>query len=187
MACIYIVPIRVASHFWHEPLGAAIRRAFGIVTRVTTYHQVDLSKTFNSTRNQYHSSEILLQLIQNPLPDALKILGVVDVDLCIPVLTFVFGEAQLDNIASVVSLHRLDNRFYGLPHDQHLLIGRLIKESVHELGHTFGLLHCNIPGCVLNASTYVEDIDQKSDEFCQQCWKSLHVKVQHFQSVKGIR
>ena len=87
-------------------------------------------------------------------------------DLFIPILTYVFGEAQLDGIGAVVSLHRLNNQFYGLPEDTGLMHDRLLKEAVHELGHTFGLLHCFQPGCVLNASTYVEDIDQKSRELC---------------------
>jgi archaemetzincin len=71
-------------------------------------------------------------------------------------------------------LHRLNNTFYGMPENKALLVQRFVKESIHELGHTFGLLHCSSPGCVLNASTYVEDIDQKSDTFCLQCQKHLH-------------
>jgi archaemetzincin len=61
-----------------------------------------------------------------------------------------------------------------MPENKALLVQRIVKESIHELGHTFGLLHCSYPGCVLNASTYVEDIDQKSDTFCPQCQKQLH-------------
>jgi archaemetzincin len=103
------------------------------------------------------------------------VLGVAEVDLFIPILTFVFGEAQLEGPGAIVSTHRLNNKFYGLPENQTLLVQRIVKESIHELGHTFGLLHCSSPGCVLNSSTYVEDIDQKSDALCPQCQQRLNI------------
>lgn len=187
MAFIYIVPIKAADRFWREPLEAGIHRTFGIETRFVTDWQINLAKTYDSARDQYNSSGILIQLIENPPADAVKILGVAEVDLCIPILTFVFGEAQLDGIGSVVSLRRLNNKFYGLPEDQMLLIERLVKESIHELGHTFGLVHCAYPACVLNASTYVEDIDQKSEEFCPQCRQELQFTLQDFRSGRVIR
>lgn len=187
MAFIYIVPIRAAARFWREPLEEGIQKTFGMATRFATDWWIDLEKTYDSARGQYNSSGILLQLIENPPADALKILGVVELDLHIPVLTFVFGEAQLDGLGSVVSLHRLNNKFYGLPEDQMLLTKRLVKESIHELGHTFGLVHCSYPACVLNASTYVEDIDQKSEEFCPQCRQELRLTLQNLRSGKAIR
>ncbi len=142
--------------------------------------KIDLPKTFDIYRRQYNSSQILIQLIEKPPPDALKILGVAEVDLFIPILTFVFGEAQLDGIGAVVSTHRLNNKFYGLPEDNRLLTERLVKESIHELGHTFGLIHCNHPPCVFISSTYVEDIDQKSHEMCRQCRQHIENRSRFF-------
>ena len=84
-------------------------------------------------------------------------------------MTFVFGEAQLEGIGSIVSTKRLENEFYGGAPDKHLLMERLLKEATHELGHTFNLYHCFIPGCVMNSSTYVENIDEKSIRFCREC------------------
>ena len=96
-------------------------------------------------------------------------------DLFIPVLTYVFGEAQLDGRAAVVSTYRLDNQIYGLPPDRDLLFQRLVKEAVHELGHTYNLVHCHRPPCVMLSSPYVEGIDQKSDWFCEDCLRSLRL------------
>ena len=90
-------------------------------------------------------------------------------DLFIPVLTYVFGEAKLDGRAAVVSSFRLDNQIYGLPRDPELLLDRLRKEALHELGHTYNLVHCRRHPCVMMSSTYVEDIDQKSNRFCRHC------------------
>jgi archaemetzincin len=68
-----------------------------------------------------------------------------------------------------VSLQRLDERFYGLPARQELLRERLVKEAVHELGHTFGLRHCDDWRCVMTSSHAVDRLDVKGIEFCRVC------------------
>lgn len=168
MPYIYVVPIATPGSHWLAPLKQTVAHCFGL--QVKRIHcDIDLEMTYDPSRRQYNSSQILLQLIRSAPSDAVKILGVASVDLFIPILTYVFGEAQLGGIGALVSIHRLNNRLYGLPDNDQLLRERLTKEAVHELGHTFGLLHCSTPGCVLTASTYVEDIDQKSGQICQEC------------------
>ncbi|TPW11234.1 MAG: peptidase, zinc-dependent [bacterium] len=93
--------------------------------------------------------------------------------LFIPVLSFVFGEAQLDGPAAVVSTWRLDPVAYGLPGDAARLQERLAKEITHELGHTLGLYHCRQFECVMRSSTDVEEIDLKRGVFCPECRKLL--------------
>lgn len=172
MSFIYIVPIELKDHFFLETLEGLISDIFQMRTKRVEF-KINLQEVFDVRRSQYNSSMVLQQLIANPPRDAEKILGVLDVDLFIPILTFVFGEAQLGGVGSVVSMHRLHNRFYGMAEDRDLTSRRLLKESVHELGHTFGLIHCSHPGCVMNSSTYVENIDQKSSEFCPLCLKGI--------------
>jgi archaemetzincin len=174
MSYIYIIPIATESGFWIEPVTAGILRVFGMRTK-TAKLNIDISKAFDPLRHQYNSSHLLSEMIARPLADGEKVLGVAEVDLFIPILTFVFGEAQLEGPGAIVSTHRLNNKFYGLPENQTLLVQRIVKESIHELGHTFGLLHCSSPGCVLTSSTYVEDIDQKSDALCPQCQQRLNI------------
>jgi archaemetzincin len=124
-------------------------------------------------RNQYSSSAIIKQLEQY-LPGApVKILAVAGFDLFNPIVTFVFGEARLNGQCAVVSSYRLDNKLYGLPDNPALLQERLLKEATHELGHTYGLLHCHNPECVMKSSTYVEEIDFKSSRFCYKCLEKL--------------
>jgi archaemetzincin len=94
---------------------------------------------------------------------------VTSVDLYVPVLTFVFGEAQLSGSCAVVSLHRLREEFYGLPAREELMRERLVKEAVHELGHTFGLRRCDDWRCVMTSSHAVERLDVKGAEFCFLC------------------
>jgi len=94
---------------------------------------------------------------------------VTEVDLFIPILTFVFGEAQLGDTGALVSTHRLRPEFYGMPNDPELLRVRLLKEALHELGHTLGLQHCPDYLCVMSASHSVERIDLKRAGFCKAC------------------
>ncbi|HYA40150.1 MAG TPA: archaemetzincin family Zn-dependent metalloprotease [Syntrophobacteraceae bacterium] len=136
--------------------------------------ELDCRAFFNLDRSQFSSSAIIERLENGLTPqDASKVLAVTGLDLFIPVLTFVFGEARLNGRCAVVSSYRLDNSFYGLPDNPAILEERLLKEAVHELGHTFGLLHCQNPECVMKSSTYVEEIDFKSSGFCGRCLEKL--------------
>jgi archaemetzincin len=116
-------------------------------------------------RRQQHSSRVILEWLTDRLPpDDAKLLGVTDVDLFIPVLTFVFGEAQLAGRAAVVSTARLRE-----PPIETLVRARLAKESVHEMGHTFGLVHCASPACVMARSPALPSVDVKEDRLCSDC------------------
>lgn len=126
-------------------------------------------ESFEARRNQYYSTKILKEMLGDVPKDALKLLGVTDRDLCIPILTYVFGEAQVGGTAAVVSLARLRQEHYGLAPNRPLLLERLRKESLHELGHTFGLVHCPLRECVMYLSNTVVDVDTRGREFCWGC------------------
>jgi archaemetzincin len=133
----------------------------------------DLSTYYSPERGQYNATLILAHLLRH-LPEAdAKIIGLTNVDLFMPVLTFVFGQAQLNGPGAVVSTYRLRNEYYGLPPSMSLLYERTVKEIVHELGHTFGLVHCQDYSCVMHASTYVEEVDLKEARFCSECSAEL--------------
>ena len=120
-------------------------------------------------RQQYHSSELLAGMQRYVNSNTWRLLGITSLDLYIPILTFVFGEAQLGGSCAVVSYHRLQQEFYGLPHDMDLLANRLLVESVHELGHTLRLTHCHHHQCAMAPSHAVEWIDIKDSGFCEDC------------------
>ncbi len=129
----------------------------------------DPPQAFNARRQQYSSTDILAWMTGRVSPGAGQFLAVTAADLCIPILTFVFGEAQLEGPCAVVSTHRLGQEFYGLPPDPALLSSRLLKEAVHELGHTLGLVHCDDYRCAMASSHAVEAIDLKAASLCEVC------------------
>jgi len=123
---------------------------------------------YDPLRQQYNSTKILKTMLKTA-EDETKTIGITDVDLFIQILTFVFGEAQLGGKVAVVSTARLKQEFYGMPVNKAILEERLIKEFFHELGHTYGLIHCENPLCVMRLSTNIKQVDLKSGDFCQNC------------------
>jgi len=150
-----------------EHLASALARIFRTPCRIRP-EMLDVGPAFDSRRGQYYSTAILQKIERETDPDA-RILGVTGCDLFVPVLTFVFGEAQLDGNCAIVSTARLTDEFYGLPERAELLRERLVKEAAHELGHTFGLRHCADWRCVMSSSHAVERLDVKTAEFCRSC------------------
>ena len=118
---------------------------------------------------QLLASSLLERLIRRPHGPLDRVLGLTGHDLHLPMLSFVFGQAQLAGPGAVVSIARLRQEFHGLPPDPGLLVARLERELAHELGHTWGLVHCADPRCCMSLSTTIEQVDAKLPEFCRAC------------------
>lgn len=159
-----------------EQIADAVEKAFGLPAQRLDPTPVP-DHTFNSGRGQYHSTSILKTLLTRLPEDALRLLAVTDVDLFVPQLNFVFGEAAVDGKVCVISLYRLHPEFYGRQPDHALFLRRAVTEAVHELGHTFGLHHCSNPRCVMFFSSNIEDTDRKSPVFCGECAQKLRSKL----------
>lgn len=141
------------------------------------------ANAYDAKRGQYQSVEMMKMLAQFIPSGAARILGVTDVDLAIPMLSFLFGQAQFDGSIAVVSLCRLHQEFYGLPEREDLLRERTVKEVLHELGHTFGLVHCADPACAMSLSTHIQFVDSKAERYCARCGTQL---VQRFARDGGL-
>ncbi|MHC1702341.1 MAG: archaemetzincin family Zn-dependent metalloprotease [Tenuifilaceae bacterium] len=155
-----------------DRLSDDISHEFQYPIKVKEGH-IDLSDYYDPTRRQYNGNKILHDIDTMYSFDNLKTIGIFNVDLFIPILTYIFGQAYLNGRSGVVSLYRLSNERYGMSIDELNFLERAKKEIIHELGHTFGLIHCHTPTCVMRSSTYVEDLDQKSFNFCITCREEL--------------
>ncbi len=131
--------------------------------------EFDIAPAYHPERQQYHSSEILQRMHSLVQPRDWRLLAITDVDLYIPILKYVFGEAQVGGPCALISCHRLRQEFYGLDADEDLLGQRLLKECVHELGHTLGLHHCPDYQCAMASAHAVEWIDLREANLCQSC------------------
>ena len=154
-------------------LAAELERTFRMPCHVRK-EAVDAGFARDPARGQYHSTAIL-ERMRGLAPEAyIRLLGVTAVDLFVPIFTFVFGEAQLEGHCGLVSLYRLVEEHYGLPPDEAKLRERLAKEAVHELGHTFGLRHCDNWRCAMASTHSVERLDLKAAEFCAECGRVVN-------------
>ncbi|MGB7970777.1 MAG: archaemetzincin family Zn-dependent metalloprotease [Candidatus Deferrimicrobiaceae bacterium] len=172
---IYIRPVGMVPDAMLRKLRDHLHDYLSLPVRVTRNMPVP-EGSYERNRNQFNSTRILGEILRQAPTDAIKIVGIIDKDLCIPILTFVFGEAQLGGVASIVSIARLRQEFHGLSPDDGILYERLVKEALHELGHNFGLIHCSDRECVMYLSNTVRDVDRKKTTYCGSCDTALYLK-----------
>jgi len=173
---LHLLPIGDLDDGLAKDLRSALERCFRLSCKALPV-RLDPEFAFHPERQQYHSSEILHRMQSFATKDCVRVLGITPVDLYIPILSFVFGEAQMGGPCALVSTYRLTQEFYGLGGDRDLLRVRLIKEAVHELGHTFNLTHCDDYSCVMASSHAVEWIDLKERSFCDTCQRQALTNV----------
>lgn len=176
MKCICILPIGEIDGNLLLSISGTIQNVFGRPTRVLVRIERPES-AYDQTRGQYLSTAILKSTLENADESTEKIIGVTDTDIFVPVLKFVFGQAQFSGTAALVSLCRLRQEFYDLPENQNLLAMRLRKEVVHELGHAYGLVHCRNAQCVMHYSNSLREVDARPLEFCDTCFKLLRDRL----------
>ncbi len=155
-----------------------LMRVFPDTTCVIVDEKLPLrQEAFDEKRKQYRSNVILGEVqgcaVKNP--DLNCVLGVVDADIFVPELNFVFGEAACPGKAALISLWRLRPEVYGDAPNMELFLERAVKEAVHEVGHTLGLRHCSRASCVMHFSNAISDTDNKQSVFCDRCY--LHTEI----------
>lgn len=129
--------------------------------------------TYNNLRKQYNGRKIINELNRLDFPEAKRILAIFSVDLYAEGLNFIFGEAESPGKIAIISTARLNPQFYNQKYDPEIFYQRILKEAIHELGHTFSLSHCPNSACVMYFSNTIEDTDAKTVNFCGKCQKLL--------------
>ena len=166
--CITICPIGPVDDKIIEYIAERISARCGLESRVSDGMK-NPEYAYNEVRRQYDSKVILKRLIQSCPHDTLRLMGVTHVDLYVTILKYVFGLAQIEGQCSLISTHRLRPEFYDQPSNPDLLLSRVEKTAVHELGHTLGLTHCMDKRCVMSSSTRIENTDRKGPDYCPTC------------------
>lgn len=163
-----LVPLGAVDPEILRYLHTALADFLGLPVRLLPAKPLPLS-TYHLERNQYHSTGLLEYLLDDAQLDSFQILGITSSDLYIPIFTFVFGEAQLDGKAAVISTYRPGGCADGFQPTRRVFLSRLLKLSLHELGHTFALGHCRQPDCLMGFSANLEKLDLKDLGFCEYC------------------
>ncbi len=127
------------------------------------------SYAHDKKRFQYDAGAILKALELEPFHDYTKVIGVLDVDLFVPILTHVFGEAKQGGKYALVSLYRLKRNLDGSIPPMSLLLERAAKISLHELSHLFDLHHCMDTRCLMHFSGELDHLDKTPLYFCRYC------------------
>lgn len=154
-------------------LGNEIRAVFGYATGIQPLlDETDL--WMDPIRKQCHSTPILETLALVSAPNTIKVLAITKIDLFIPILTHVYGEAQLGGKACILSTYRFSE---GFAPGAEIFRERVLKEAIHELGHTFNLRHCQDASCVMHYCRGVKEVDRKSREFCRYCGVLLRDEI----------
>lgn len=163
-----VAPVGPAPDDVLEAVMEALERAFGVPAgRAPAADEPE--GAYSPTRAQWSSADFLRRLAGSVPPGATRLLGVTERDLFVPVLSFVYGQAQLRGAVAVVSLARLRPEFHGLPPGGAALLRRAATEAVHEVGHTFGLVHCLDCACPMSLSMDLPDLDAKTPVPCPGC------------------
>ena len=131
MGTVYLTPISFSENQILIQLASPIKKQFRYDLRIVDT-DILVDDCFNAERRQYSANEILEKL-KGAYPDNKSIIvGVTELDIYIPVLTFIFGQAYLNGRAAIVSTYRLRNEYYGMIPNSDIFLQRLEKLVVHE-------------------------------------------------------
>lgn len=169
---IFIAPVKFHNLLLLQNLVKELSNRFSSGIQVIDLN-LNIDNFFSIERKQYFSTQIIAEAIKLTNDFHGKIVLLTDVDIFVPALTFIFGEAQLNGKHSILSVCRLYEEFYSNNSDKKLLLERTIKEVLHELGHCYGLRHCLDWDCVMHSSPGIEEVDIKGISYCRNCISSI--------------
>lgn len=160
-----------------EHVAEHISNRCGLLYKISS--RMDSPKyAFDGKRGQYNSKLILKRLTELA-HNSLKFLAITQVDLFVPILKYVFGLAQVGGQCAIISTYRLRPQFYGHEPNQDLLMDRIGKTALHEMGHSLGLTHCRDRRCVMHSSTNIADSDFKRSDFCPTCYELFRWQLEN--------
>lgn len=181
---IGILPLGNFSKNLSDTVAACISKTFSIKTYVLSNRAIPI-ETFVNSKVPRFRAEGILRILKDEKPDSLtKIISLIEKDISItkrdptgkikePISTYedwgVFGLSFINGSSSIVSTYRLGAS------TKSLMIERLKKVAIHEIGHSLGLEHCKTINCVMrDAAETIRTIDNVSMSPCRNCIRKLN-------------
>uniref|UniRef100_A0A8D2CU66 Archaemetzincin-2 n=1 Tax=Sciurus vulgaris TaxID=55149 RepID=A0A8D2CU66_SCIVU len=146
----------------------------------------------------------ILKFLKKKKPaDAFCVVGVTMIDLYPrDSWNFVFGQASLTDGVGIFSFARYGSDFYSshyegtvkklqkkssndysifdnyfIPEITSVLLLRSCKTLTHEIGHIFGLRHCQWLTCLMQGSNHLEEADLRPLNLCPICLRKLQCAI----------
>jgi len=119
-----------------------------------------------SKHEQIRTGYILDDVLRPMLPsDAAALIAFTNEDLYPDeTMSYVFGQASMENRVVVWSLYRLHDNA-----DFRTFLMRTIKIATHETGHMFSMHHCIAYNCVMNGTNHLGETDSHPIDACPEC------------------
>ncbi|XP_062936941.1 archaemetzincin-2 isoform X4 [Cynocephalus volans] len=146
----------------------------------------------------------ILNFLKRKKPeDAFCVVGITMIDLYPrDSWNFVFGQASLTDGVGIFSFARYGSDFYSsyyggkvkklqkksssdysvfdnyyIPEITSVLLLRSCKTLTHEIGHIFGLRHCQWLACLMQGSNHLEEADRRPLNLCPICLRKLQCAI----------
>jgi len=171
-AKIVVVPLGEVEFMLVNRLATNIGPVFGRSVDILKGMKIP-EESYNVIRNQYYASIIHSKLERVKANSRELIVGVCEEDIYLPDEAYIIGHDDSVLGASVVSLFRIRQEFYGLPENDNKIYTRLFKQAIHHIAQLFELPSCKNPKCVNYFSQQMFDIDNKGEKFCDICRRQL--------------
>ena len=166
--CIGVVSIGEVPKAALHDIASHIQTHLNLVAVVLPPMQ-NPSYAYDERRRQYNAASILKAFGSMPFQDYDKVIGVLNVDLFIPVFTHVLGEAQEGGKFALASMYRLRTGLNRSRTSMVHILERLTKVALHEIGHLFDVAHCMNEKCLMHYSSSLKDLDAIRINFCSYC------------------
>ncbi len=160
------MPVGPVQGVFLKELEAPIAQVLGVAAYVGKPLLAQPTFAFNKDRNQYHTTAIMRRLLTIKDMGTPLIIGIADVDLFVPDSPFVYGEADRESHAAVMSLWRLKAEGEAWKR-------RTFVEAVHQAGHLVGLSYCEDARCAMFLATTITDAERRQLHLCNNCRNEL--------------
>ena len=170
--CIGVVPFGDIPETALQDIKTHIHSCFSLHAVILSPMQYPPS-AYDERRKQYNAATLIKEMASMPFEEYDKVIGVVNMDLFIPIFTHVLGEAEEGGKFGLASMYRLRKAEGRTLPSMEKIIERLTKVALHEIGHLFNVGHCMNATCLMHFSGTLQDLDSIGGDFCIYCLEYL--------------